>query len=201
MRYFICISLMFLADIGSFKTFSLKPSLVGSISLWKQIRSASHFQQPFRLRGGSEWHVRITRETAEAVENSSIVKSWYAQFENCTAENKTEDELEMARPFIQMDTLMFMLKRNRDSLTDASGRLVADAYSESHLPNISNIGSEPLAVWVNKKLNTRCILLRGDCMGIGGKTLAEFVAERGNVTDDDDEDEDEVVPCRTRHDR
>jgi hypothetical protein len=159
--------------------------------LWQtaQTKSTAQIQQPLRLRGGSEWHVRITRETAEAVENSSIVKAWYAQFDNCTAKNKTDEEMETTRPFIQMDTLMFMMKRNRDSLTDASGRLVADAYSESHLPNMSDVGSEPLAVWVNTKLNTRCMLLRGDCMGIGGKTLAEFVSEKGELTEEDDGEE------------
>ena len=158
-----------------------------------------------RLRGGSEWHLRLTKETTEAVENSSIVRDWCAQFENMTVpDNVTDSDDEIVeRPFLQMDTMMYIMKRHRDNLTDKNGNLVADPFTESHLPNISDVDPEAkkvLAVWVNTKSNTRCMLLRGECMGIGGKTLAEYVAEHGELSDDDDEDEDEEnggeVPSR-----
>ena len=162
-----------------------------------------------RLRGGESWHVRVSQETIDAVENSSIVRDWCAQFENYTLpENATEEDEEIERPFIQMDTLMFMLKLHRDRMTDASGQLVADNVTEAFLPNKTDVderAKQPLAVWVNKKMNTRCMLLRGECMGIGGKTLAEYVAERGNFTDDeDDSSEGDKVgarPAPTAHSR
>ena len=202
MRELVCAVLLTVACIGCFDTLSSDRIGVADCKLSPLLRVAWLARPPLRLRGGSEWHLRISNETVHAVENSSIVRDWCAQFENLTVpENATEDEEEIERPFIQMDTLLFMLKMHRDNLTDQNGNLVSDPYTESFLPNASDIDPEakkPLAVWVNTKMNTRCMLLRGECVGVGGTTLAQYVTEHGVITDDQEDEEaasEEVPTC------
>jgi hypothetical protein len=85
--------------------------------------------------------------------------------------NSTED----CRPFIQKDSLVHIAQLWRGRHTGEDGELQADALSESFR---SKDGMETdrkaYGIWVNTQLDRPCILLRGDAVGIGGQTLAEY---------------------------
>ena len=122
---------------------------------------------PLRLRGGyaTGWHHRLSKETIDIINASDYMREWYA--------NSTEE----ARPLIQDDSLLHVLKLWRDRYTDAEGQLQADPFSESfRTADTMETDGKAYGIWVNTLLDRPCILLRGDALGIGGASIAAHCA-------------------------
>jgi hypothetical protein len=73
-----------------------------------------------------------------------------------------------------MDTLMALAKKFREDDMDADGKVGADKLGKSFLPKKQpDAPHRNIAVWHNEKLKSHCMVLRGDCVGLGGGKLRD----------------------------
>ena len=71
---------------------------------------------------------------------------------------------------------MLLAKKFRQDSMDANGQIGVDNVTRRYLPPPQPpVPHRNLAVWWHPKIRSHCMALRGDCVGLGGGTLASFV--------------------------
>ena len=69
---------------------------------------------------------------------------------------------------------MALAKKFREDDMDADGKVGADRLGKSFLPKKRpDAPHRNIAVWHNEKLKSHCMVLRGDCVGLGGGKLRD----------------------------
>jgi len=118
------------------------------------------------LRGGSDWHKRITKETYDILNKSELIEEW--------RRNDTRDGGSGRRPLLMADTLLLIAKLHHERYTDSKGQPKPDEVSLLYRQPVACSDNRTYGVWTNFHLDKPCMLLRANTLGIGGMKLGEF---------------------------
>eukprot|EP00960_Hanusia_phi_P050091 759986-Hanusia_phi.AAC.1 len=122
-----------------------------------------------RLRGGSGWHRRITKETFDIINTSDFIEEWRRNDTSGTGK----------RRLLQTDTLLFIAKLHHDKYTDSKGQPKPDEVSLLYRQPERCEDKTSYGVWINFHLDQPCMILRANTTGIGGEKLGEFCRRGG----------------------